>query len=152
NDTDFNPDWDENWEAKTARTPHGWSAELRIPLRVLRFSARPVQSWGLQVKRYTSMTQELDEWAYIPRETAGEVSHYGRLDNLVGLTSKSPFELRPFVVGSMLHHVPNPSTGTLAHGFQFLGSAGVDLKWHISQALTLDATFFPDFGQVEADQ
>ena len=152
NDTDYSQDWDENWEAKTARTQHGWSAELRIPLRVLRFSARPVQSWGMQVKRYTSMTQELDEWAYTPRETAGEVSHYGRLDDLIGLSSKSPLELRPFVAGTMRHHDPSPSSGELARGFQLLGSAGLDLKWHISQALTLDATFFPDFGQVEADQ
>jgi len=150
NDSEYSQDWDENWEAKTAITKDGWSAELRIPLRVLRFSARPVQSWGLQVRRWTSLRQELDEWAYSPREAAGEVSRYGRLDNLKNLQPKSPFELRPFLVGTLRHH--DPESTNLARGFQPVGSLGLDLKWHISQALTLDATIFPDFGQVEADQ
>jgi len=150
NDTDFSQDWDENWEAKAALTPAGWSAEFRIPLRVLRFGSRPVQSWGLQVKRYVSALQELDEWAYIPREAAGEVSHYGRLDNLVGLRPEAPFELRPFITGGVRHH--DPQATALARGFEPSFSGGLDLKLHISQELTLDATVLPDFGQVEADQ
>ena len=35
---DASDDWDENWEASVARTPGGWSAEIRIPFRVLRFT------------------------------------------------------------------------------------------------------------------
>jgi hypothetical protein len=150
NDTDYSQDWDENWEGQAARTPTGWSAELRIPLRILRFGSRPVQSWGFQVKRYVSALQELDEWAYIPRDSAGEVSHYGRLDNLVALRPGATFELRPFVAGGVRHH--DPQATALARGFQPSFSAGLDLKWHISQELTLDATVLPDFGQVEADQ
>jgi hypothetical protein len=150
NDTEFNQDWDENWEAAAHVRKDGWSAELRIPLRALRFPALPVQSWGLQVKRYVSARQELDEWSHIARDAAGEVSHYGKLDGLVGLRAKSPFEVRPFMVGSVRHH--DPEGATLARGFQPGFSAGLDLKWHVSQALTLDATILPDFGQVEADQ
>jgi hypothetical protein len=150
NDTDFSQAWDEIWEAKSARTHAGWSAEFRIPLRILRFKSLPAQSWGLQVKRYVSNKQEVDEWAYIPRDTAGEVSHYGRLDNLVGLRAGASLELRPFVVGSFRHH--DPESDNLARGYQASGSIGADLKWHISQELTLDAALFPDFGQVEADQ
>jgi hypothetical protein len=150
NDTDFNQDWDENWEAKVSSTKQGWSAEFRIPLRALRFPTLPVQSWGLQIKRYVSARQELDEWAHVPRDAAGEVSKYGRLDDLAGLRAKTPLELRPFVVGSIRHH--DPQSTTLARGFEPGFSAGLDVKWHVSQALTLDATFLPDFGQVEADQ
>jgi hypothetical protein len=150
NDTDVNQDWDENWEGKAAVNAKGWSAELRIPLRALRFPARPVQSWGLQVRRYVSARQETDEWAYIPRDAAGEVSRYGHLDQLEGLKSRAPFELRPFVVGSIRRN--DPLGYTLARGYTPQFSAGVDIKWHVSQALTLDATILPDFGQVEADQ
>jgi len=150
NDTDFNQDWDENWEGATARTPTGWSAELRIPLRALRFPARAVQTWGLQVRRYVSARKETDEWAHIPLDAAGEVSHYGRLDNLSGLISRAPIELRPFIVGSVGHH--DPQATTLARGTTLGIAAGMDIKWHVSQSLTLDATILPDFGQVEADQ
>jgi Domain of unknown function (DUF5916) len=151
NDTDSSPDWDENWDARVARTPDGWSAELRIPLRILRFDAKlPVQSWGLQVRRHISARQELDEWAFIPRSEAGEVSRYGKLDDLRALKPPSPFELRPFALGLVRRR--DAASGTLASGWDATGSAGLDLKWHLTQNLTLDATFNPDFGQVEADQ
>lgn len=150
NDTDYSQDWDENWEGRAALTKTGWSAELRIPLRILRFGSRPVQSWGFQVKRYVSALQELDEWAYVPRDVAGIVSHYGRLDNLVSLRPGATFELRPFIAGGVRHH--DPLATALVRGFQPTFSAGLDLKWHISQELTLDAAVLPDFGQVEADQ
>jgi hypothetical protein len=150
NDTDISSDWDENWDAKVARSERGWSAEFRIPLRILRFDSLPVQSWGFQVRRYVSARQETDEWAYIPRTAAGEVSHYGSLDELRKLRPPSPFELRPFALGSVRHR--DAASGMLASGWDATGSAGLDLKWHITQNLTLDATFNPDFAQVEADQ
>jgi hypothetical protein len=150
NDTDSSSDWDENWDARVARTPRGWSAEMRIPLRVLRFASLPVQSWDFEARRYISERQEIDEWSFIRRDQAGEVSHYGFLDGLRGLSSSSPIELRPFVLGRIRRR--DAASTQLASGTDFGGSAGADLKWHPTQALTLDATFNPDFAQVEADQ
>ncbi len=150
NDTDYSSDWDENWEARTDVTDHGWSAEFRIPLRVLRFPALPVQSWDFQASRYISGKQENDDWAYFPRSVAGEVSHYGRLDGLEGLEEKTPMEFRPFLVGRVRRR--DPAVGQLASGWDTLVSGGLDLKWHPTPGLTLDATFNPDFAQVEADQ
>lgn len=147
NDTDFSSDWDENWEARVARTAQGWSAELRIPLRVLRFDTLDEQEWGFQARRYISMRQETNEWSYIPLTTAGEVSHYGRLGNLRRLDRGHLFELRPFAVGrsgwlDMAENGPGITYGV---------SAGLDLKLHVTQNLILDATINPDFAQAEAD-
>jgi hypothetical protein len=151
NDTDSSADWDENWDARVSRRPDGWSAEFRIPLRILRFDASlPVQSWGFQVRRYISTRQETDEWAFIPRTAAGEVSHYGKLDDLRALVPPSPIELRPFALGRVRYR--DATSSTLANGWDATGSLGLDMKWHVTQNLTLDATFNPDFGQVEADQ
>ncbi len=150
NDTDASNDWDENWEARVARTPRGWSAEIRIPLRILRFGGQAVQSWDLQARRYISARQEIDEWSFIPRDEAGEVSRYGSLDGLSGLTPRTPIELRPFVLGWVRHR--DAASTQLASGWDGGASGGLDLKWHPTQALTLDATFNPDFAQVEADQ
>jgi hypothetical protein len=162
NDTDGSLDWDENWEGKTRVTSHGWSLELMIPLRALRFRSLPEQSWGFEVRRYISQKQETDEWSLISRTMGGEVSHYGRLDGLVGLVAKTPFEIRPFALGRVRRldastlalstsagaTVDNVLPATL----DFLPSAGLDLKWHPTQSLTLDGTLNPDFAQVEADQ
>ena len=149
-DIEMSFDWDENWEARTALTGGGWSAELRIPLRILRFATLPVQSWGFQSRRYVSERQETDEWAFIPRNTAGEVSQYGQLDDLRDLRPGRGIELDPFVLGRLRRRDTNE--GRLAHGTDLTAAAGLDLKWHPSQELTLDAAFLPDFGQVEADQ
>jgi hypothetical protein len=150
NDTDSSSDWDENWDGRVARTAGGWSAELRVPLRILRFSSAAVQSWDLEARRYISERQEIDEWAFIPRDAAGEVSRYALLDGLRGLHPGAPLELRPFVLGRMRRR--DVATTQLASGTDLAASAGLDLKWHPTQSLTLDATFNPDFAQVEADQ
>jgi hypothetical protein len=150
NDSDTSTDWDENWEAAVAHTDRGWSAEIRIPLRVLRFDRVAEQSWGFQARRYLSARQETDEWAFIPRDAAGEVSHYGQLDGLRALRHGSPFELRPFVLGRVRRR--DPVDTMLASGWDASASAGLDAKIHVTPNLTLDATVNADFAQVEADQ
>jgi hypothetical protein len=147
----WNFDWDEVWEARTARTPTGWTAEFKIPLRVLRFdAASPVQSWGLQSIRYIAQLQEFDQWSYIQRDVANPLTRFGRLDGLEGLKAGGAFELRPFVTGRASHLQATDQTS--ASGFSVGASAGLDLKWHVAQDLTLDAAALPDFAQVEADQ
>jgi hypothetical protein len=150
NDTESSADWDENWQAEASLTSDGWSAEMRIPLRTLRFAAVPSQSWGLQVRRYVSERQETDEWAFIPRSSAGEVSAYGKLDGLEGLGAGSGIELSPFVVGRVRRRDVQQSQ--VAAGSDVSGAAGLDLKWHLSHDVTVDAAALPDFAQVEADR
>lgn len=150
NDVDYSADWDENWEAKSWVGEGHWSVEIKIPLRILRFSRASVQSWGLELRRYISAKQETDEWAYIPRTVAAEVSRYGKLDGLRGLLPKSPLELRPSALLRLRSR--DATVDTTGSGVDLLPSASLDLKWHPSQDLTLDATFNPDFAQVEADQ
>ena len=150
NDIEKADDIEENWEARTALTARGWSAEIRIPLRVLRFSAAAAQSWDFQARRYISERQETEEWALVSRQDAGEVSRYGHLDGLDGLTPSYPLELRPFVLAKFERR--DPQAFRLAHGNFFAVSAGLDLKWHAASDLSLEATVNPDFAQVEADQ
>ena len=98
--TNYFWEWDENWEAKTSTNAAGWSAELRIPLRALRFdSSLPVQSWGFQATRFIAERQETNMWAYFPRDVSNPVTYLGRLDDLRDLKGGGPLELRPFVTG-----------------------------------------------------
>lgn len=150
NDTDASSDWDENWDARVALTSDGWSAELVIPLRILRYASAPEQEWGMEVRRFVSARQETDEWAFIPRAVAGEVSHYGKLSGLVGLDAKTNLEIRPFVLAKLTHQ--QPTDDVVSSGTSPAVSAGFDLRWHATQDLTLDASVNPDFAQVEADQ
>jgi hypothetical protein len=149
--TTYSWEWDENWEAKATRTARGWSAEIRIPLRVLRFDSKlPVQSWGLQATRFIAQREETDIWAYIPRDVAGPIAFFGRLDGLRDLKSAGALELQPFVLGSERRR--DASQTAIGSGYDHPWSAGLDLKWHIAQDLTFDAALNPDFAQVELDQ
>lgn len=145
----YSSGWDENWDARTTVRPDGWSAEIRIPLRILRFSASGVQSWGFQARRYTSMRQETDEWSLVPRDVASEVSLYGRLEDL-RVRPRADLELRPFVLGRLVRR--DKTDVTLDAGLSPTASAGLDLRWHLTPDLTLDGTVNPDFTQVEGDE
>jgi hypothetical protein len=151
NDTDYSPDWDAIWEAKVALTDHGYSVEYRIPLSTLRFAARPVQSWGLQVRRAIDARQETDDWAFFPRRAAAFVSLFGRLDDLRDLPPPNRLELRPFVLGKLEHRAAGADANAIEQGTFAHASAGIDAKAHLTNELTLDLTVNPDFGQVEAD-
>jgi len=149
--------WDEVWEARTALTDHGWSAELRIPLRILRFDTRlPVQSWGMQASRTLGALGEGDQWAPVPRSVSDWVAHYGRLDDLRDLRRGGSVELRPFA--TVRAQRQDASTQIQGRNFGVVrpglhnSPAGLDLKWHVTQDLTVDAAALPEFGQVEADQ
>jgi hypothetical protein len=150
NDVDWSGDWDENWDARVAKTARGWSAEIWIPLRILRFDGAKEQSWGLQARRYVSARQETDEWAFIPRDVAGEVSRYGVLDGLAWLEPQGGLEVRPFLVAQVQRR--DPGSDVAAAGFGATGSVGVDATWHVTPDLTLSGSVRPDFAQVEADQ
>jgi len=149
--TTYSWEWDENWEGKAMRRPGGWSAEIRIPIRVLRFDGSlPVQSWGFQGARFIAERQETDLWAYFPRDVATPIAYLGRLEDLRGLKGGGALELVPFGVGYARRQDANENM--LGSGFKLFGSAGLNLKWHLANDVTLDAAFNPDFAQVEADQ
>jgi hypothetical protein len=150
NDTDYSADWDGVWESQVARDDRGWSAEIRIPLLIFRHSIG-VQDWGFQARRYISQRQETDEWAFIPRSVAGEVSHYGALSGFVGVHRSNALELLPYAtMGTTWADLL--ADGRTLGALDVHASAGLDLVWHIGKDLTLDASFNPDFAQVEADQ
>ncbi len=147
NDTDFNGDWDGLWDGAATRDAGGWSAEIEIPWRTLRFTGSdPVM--GLQVRRYLQRRQEIDEWAYIPRTARAEVSRYGALAGLHGLTPTRLLQIAPYVAA----RVTRIGNSGLQDGVDLQPQAGVDLKLGVTNSLILDATVNPDFGQVEADQ
>ncbi|HVV49296.1 MAG TPA: DUF5916 domain-containing protein, partial [Polyangia bacterium] len=149
--TTYSWEWDENWEAKTARTKRGWSAEIRIPLRVLRFDSKlPVQSWGFQAARFIAGREETDIWSYIPRDVAGPIAFFGRLDDLRDLKGAGALELQPFALGEVRRR--DASQTSVGSGYDDHASLGLDLKWHIAHDLTFDAALNPDFSQVELDQ
>ncbi|HWP82970.1 MAG TPA: DUF5916 domain-containing protein [Bacteroidota bacterium] len=140
--------WDAVWEAETAITGDGWTAELKIPFRALRFSHEQIQEWGVQFIRYISRKREVQHWALIRKRESGSVSRFGHLTGLENLPQPSNIEMLPYVVGGNRFL---PKSSAYPNGTDPSTNIGLDAKYKPSPGLTIDATFNPDFGQVEAD-
>jgi hypothetical protein len=147
-DTQLTTDWDEVWQAEVAHTARGWSAELRIPLRILRLHDG-VTTWGFQVRRWIGATDEEDRWAYAPRSAGGEVSRYGELGPFDGLSPRGSLALVPFTIARFVKADP---AIPLSYGNGVSAAGGFDLTWRPAPQITLQGAVLPDFGQVEADQ
>ena len=149
-DTQEDPTWDAVWDVATRIDEEGWTAEFRIPYSQLRFGNQEDQTWGINFAREIARRNETSTWAPIRQSDAAIVSKFGELQGLKGLGSPTRMELRPFSL-ARLGRAPGEEENPFYHPNNFLSSAGVDLKYGITNDLTLDVTINPDFGQVEAD-
>lgn len=144
--------WDPVWEVKTAIDSAGWTAEFRIPFSQLRFNRDSVQSWGMQVWRTESRSNEISMWSYWAPEETGGPSRFGHVDGLApGRGSGRRLEILPYMVGQYNSLQPGPAGDPFYKEHQGKVRAGGDLKYLLTSNLTLDATINPDFGQVEVD-
>ncbi|MCK6561722.1 carbohydrate binding family 9 domain-containing protein [candidate division KSB1 bacterium] len=156
--------WDAVWEVKTqilhaeapfadgTRPASGWSAEVKIPFNMLRYTpaANGVNEWGFNLIRRISRKQEMSFWALVRKSQNGFVSHFGHLRLQGRLPNPRHVELLPYSVakGQFTNRDLRPP-GSEATDFR--SEAGFDLKYGLTSNLTIDLTVNPDFGQVEAD-
>jgi hypothetical protein len=148
-DVSFNP----VWEARTRLLPDGWVAEMRIPFSQLRFSPSEEQVWGINLNRYIPRRNEDAFWVLVPRDVTAWSSWFGELRGIRGIAPSPRIELLPYATADVsLYSGANPREGTpFASRPPYTGGVGLDAKMGIGPNLTLDATFNPDFGQVELD-
>lgn len=149
-DINISTDWDGMWEGSAAVTETGWTAELRLPLRLLRFPEAPEQLWGFHVRREIARTFEQVDSVVIPREAHALVSRFGELRSMKDVRHGSQFTITPYLA-SRVSSQSLPSTP----GPRRLDPSvdvGADLQANLTSDLSLTATVNPDFGQVEADK
>lgn len=136
---DFN--WDAVWDGKTSLGDSAWYAEMRVPFTQLRFSNEKEHVWGIHVWRWIHRLSEESQWKLIPIDAPAMVYIFGELKGIKDIPYKRNFELMPYVKAK---YVPENSSSENFGG-------GLDGKIGVTSDFTLDYTFNPDFGQVEAD-
>lgn len=141
--------WDAVWDAAVKVNDKGWFVEMRIPYAMLRFAEADIQTWGINFRRYIPRNSELDEWALVPRNErrSGQVARYGQLHGLRNLRPRRNIQVTPYTVSRLQTEEGDP--GRLHSSNEM--DLGGDIKVGITSNITLDATFNPDFGQVESD-
>ncbi len=155
---DINRDFNLVWEAATTVDALGWTAEIAIPFRQLRFPDVPgEQVWGINFYRNLRHLNEEVYWVPTPRDfgyrAISRLSNAGQLVGLEGLRSGRNFQLKPYgLAGGEITREKEDGTGRILRETDVLADTGLDLKVGLSTNLTLDLTFNTDFAQVEADQ
>jgi len=131
-------DWDGIWDASVTRSVDGWTAEIAIPFKTLRF--RPDQTvWGFNVERQIKHLFETDRWA-AARVTSwiGNLADAGQLTGLEGARQGHGLDLRPYVSG-----------GEETGDGRFTG--GLDAFKNLTPNLNASVTVNTDFAETEAD-
>ncbi len=142
----FNGNWDGVWDVRTSVTDVGWSAEFAIPFRTLSYPDRETQTWGMNVQRNIRRRNEIVYWAPLPRQyNLLRLSMAGQLSGVRPAPAGRDLKIVPYVAGDMTRRDTRRDTTAL-------GDAGVDVKYNVTPALTLDLTYSTDFAQVEVDQ
>jgi hypothetical protein len=148
-----NTDWNPVWTSRTGRFDGGWTVEMAIPLKSLRYRPGDNQTWGVQIRR---SVRRKNEWAYltpVPQILAGPqaLNRISASGTLVGLDlppAGRNLELKPYALSQVI----TDRLRTPAIRDDVGGDVGGDLKYHITPNLTFDVTANTDFAQVEIDE
>ncbi len=157
NEGSYNGDWNPIWDVRTGRFDGGWTAEMEIPFKSLRYRPGPDQVWGIQLRRGIRRKSEYAYLTALPISAAGAgggtmgVFRVLGAGSLVGLEvpdGSSNLEIKPYGIGGLTTDV-NASPALRNDGD---GDFGFDVKYGITQNLTADFTYNTDFAQVEVDE
>ena len=143
---DLNPDF--VFQSKGRVTDRGYEVEIRIPFKTLRYQSRPEQRWGLHILRRVQHSGYEDSWVPAKRDAASFLAQSGHIEGLTDLRRGLVLDLNPEVTarttglrasdGTWSTETPDPEVGG-------------NVRWGITNNLTLNGTVNPDFSQVEAD-
>jgi len=142
----FNLNWDATWTVATSVDSAGWYAEFRIPFTTLRYGASQTQTWGLNLVRSIRRKNEEAFWSAIPRQfSLMKISRAGTLEG-VQVPSRHVATVTPYALAGVERiYAIDPE----ARERQEVGG---EIKYGLTQSLTLDLTYNTDFAQVEVDE
>ena len=145
--------WDALFESGGQPVADGFTAEMAIPFKSLRYPARPgsvPHTWGFQIVRQIRDKDETIVWSPVSRDIAGFLPQMGVLDGMTGLSTSRNLEVQPtftaFRYGSY-----DEAAGRLVDG-EPQPDFGANFKYGVTPNLIADFTFNPDFSQIESDR
>ena len=136
--------WDAIWESKSIITSTGWQLEIKIPYAALRFSPENKQTWGLNFMREVRRDRQKYTWNFIDRKFGTFIQQAGILEGIENIKTPTRLFFLPYSSYYVNADAENKTKGTI--------KGGLDIKYGINDAFTLDAVLIPDFGQTAVDQ
>ncbi len=142
------PNWDAVWFSNVHLTDKGWYCEIKIPYGAIRFAKTKEQKWNINFIRKVNRLEERSSWYPINPEEGVWLAQMGTTEGITDIKPPLRLSISPYVSTYAQHHsaANNEFSST---GYSYNG--GMDLKYGINDAFTLDMTLIPDFGQVQSD-
>ncbi len=141
--------FDTLWKSEGRLTPFGFVVRIAIPFRSLRFPSTETQTWGIALVRGVARENETSFWPYITRRVAGFAQQMATLEGLEKISPGRNIQLIPYGAFAGARF-PGNSPGR--YDTDADGRAGLDGKFVLKDAFTLDVALNPDFSQVESDE
>lgn len=134
--------WNAIWSSKAKITEFGWVVEMKIPYAALRFSNDKKQTWGINFIREIKRDRQIYTWTHVDSQIGAVIQQAGLLTGIENIEPPTRLFLIPYA-SSYLSSNKDETELTL--------KGGLDVKYGINDAFTLDAILVPDFGQTKFD-
>ncbi|MBF4471945.1 DUF5916 domain-containing protein [Flavobacterium sp. HJJ] len=134
--------WDAIWDSKAVITDTGWIVEMKIPYAAIRFTNSAKQIWGINFLRNIERDVQVYSWNLIDAKIGAELTQNGLLEGIENV--KTPARLFFIPYASFYNQKDDNQSDNTFKG-------GLDIKYGINDAFTLDAILVPDFGQTKFD-
>ena len=143
--------WNGIWDSVGQITENGYTVEVSIPLKQLRFAETDsIQTWGVEILRQYPRdrvtmisSQEMD------RDVSCYLCQISKMQGFDDLEPTRNLEIIPTVTALSIENRDPIIDDWEREDFDPEGS--LDVRWGITQDIYLNATINPDFSQVEAD-
>ena len=145
--------FDAVWYSKGALNDSGYTVEIALPFKSLRFPASAIQNWGIEFLRNLPRESRFQySWLKLNLNDPCLLCQEGILDGLEGLQSTGSLELLPYAMGlesGQINDSNDPNSG-FANG-SVRGRFGIGGKYAPNPSLSIEGVVNPDFSQVESD-
>lgn len=130
------------FDARSSRDEKGWYVEMEIPYQALRFATSSIHDWSFNAYRKINRLNQSFTYSFIDIKQGNEAQYDAVLQGIQNINPPLRLSLFPYLSTQSVQFKNTNET-------QFI--AGLDVKYGLSDAFTLDATLIPDFGQVAFD-
>ncbi|MGQ0734343.1 MAG: DUF5916 domain-containing protein [Acidobacteriota bacterium] len=152
NERQYSGDWNPIYEFAVGRFEGGWSLEVAVPFKSLRYRPGQAQAWGFNVLRTSRWKNELSLLRRIPAGRGMQsVMQASLAATVVGIEAPAGgrnLEIKPYAISELTTNAA--ATPPVSNALS--ANAGLDVKYGLTENLTADFTYNTDFAQVEADE
>jgi len=141
------------FQSKGVVTGEGYVVEVRIPFKSLKYQALPVQAWGLNIVRQVQHSGHEDSWTPARRAGLSFLAQSGAVEGLTDLRRGLVLDLNPEVTQRTAGTAPRVGGG-VSTDFRYATQRpelGGNVRWGVTNNITLNGTVNPDFSQIESD-